>query len=139
MATIGEGIDWLHATIASISSVIGGAAGLVAATWRLARIEPALRLDIKRDIAGIENELRDEINVGEKRISAKIEEAAQLFDETLKALRQKINDVELETARGFISKPHFDDFRREYREDMRRLMDKIDEIARVANERTPRR
>lgn len=51
------------------------------------------------------------------------------FGETLKGLRQKINDVELDTERRFVAKDDFNDFREEYREDMRDLKKKIDAMA----------
>ncbi len=65
-------------------------------------------------------------------------ELANQFDETLKALRQKINDVELSTAKYFVAKGEFDDFRYEFREDMRDLKSKIDrnfESAKTRGER----
>lgn len=125
-----EGFDWVHAVIASASSVIGAAAGLMAGTWRMARIEPVLRLEIQRDIAGMENDLRDEIAAGERRVADRILESAQLFDETLKALRQKINDVEIGVVRGFVSTPNYEALRREHREDMQRILDRLDDIPR---------
>lgn len=125
-----ESFDWVHAVIASASSVIGAAAGLMAGTWRMARIEPVLRLEIQRDIASMENDMRDEIGAGERRIAARILESANLFDETLRALRQKINDVEMEMVRGYVSIPNFEVLRREHREDMQRILDRLDDLPR---------
>ena len=59
------------------------------------------------------------IDDAELRIEQKVEEGTSMFDETLKGLRQKINDVELDTEKYFLRKNEFDDFRKEYREDTR--------------------
>lgn len=56
-----------------------------------------------------------------ERIDAKVKEVTGPFDETLRGLRQKINDVELETVKGYVAKGDFNDFREEYREDMREV------------------
>lgn len=65
--------------------------------------------------------LQEAVSMSEKQIESKIEEARQSFDETLKGLRQKINDVELDAERRFLLKNDFNDFREEYREDIRDL------------------
>jgi hypothetical protein len=43
-------------------------------------------------------------------------------------LRQKINDVELDSERRFLPKQEFHDFREEYRENTNRIFDKLDQI-----------
>jgi len=45
------------------------------------------------------------------------------------AIRQKINDVEINAERSFVSKRDFDEWRSEYREDMRDLKQSIASIA----------
>lgn len=125
---LSETIDWVHAAIASAAAVFGGLTGLIAGTWRMARIEPAIQLKLQRDLASLENDIRDEIIAVERRIIEKIGEAVHLFDETLKGFRQKINDVEMEMVRHYVAKLDFDDFRKEYREDMRDLKLSIGEL-----------
>src|SRR5258705_4808396 len=100
--------EWAHIAVTILVGAMSGIAGLVAGTWKVAHIEQ----DIRRDFA---EEIAKAIQTREQRLV----ELAEQFDETLKGLRQKINDVELATYRGFASKPEFDNFRTEYRQDMR--------------------
>ena len=53
-----------------------------------------------------------------ERLEAQVKRATNDFDETLRGLRQKINDVELYSAKTYLEKEEFTDFRKEYREDM---------------------
>lgn len=110
-------LDWVHVIIGGLSAVGGGAGGLIAGVWRVAHIEQALRRDFEQDIAETSHEL-----------GQKLDHISDQFEETLKGLRQKINDVELYTEREFVSKAGFDDFRREFREDMKSLNEKLDRI-----------
>ena len=52
------------------------------------------------------------------------------FDQMVGNIRQRINEVELEAQRNFVAKPDFEDFRKEYREDMRDLKNSIAHISR---------
>jgi uncharacterized protein YjbJ (UPF0337 family) len=110
-------IDWVHVVVALVSAIFGGGTGLAAGVWRVARIEGKVKDDFKKCI----DETRDDIE-------AKVEALVGQFQDTFAALRQKINDVELQTERLFVSKSGFDEFRKEYREDMSSLMRKIDHI-----------
>jgi hypothetical protein len=103
-------LEWAHVIIGGASAIVGAAGGLAAGVWRVAHIEQDIRKDLSQDIAEATHEL------GEK-----LSSMASHFDETLRGLRQKINDVELDAARGFVAKSEFADFRDEYREDMRDL------------------
>ena len=98
--------EWAHAVAAIIGAIFGAVGGIFVGGYRVGQIEGALQLSIA---------------AGEKRIEAKLEEGVHDFDETLKGLRQKINDVELDTERRFLQKGEFDDFRKEYREDIREM------------------
>lgn len=109
--------EWAHVVIGLISLLIGAAGGLIGGTYRVARIEGQIREDFKQCI----DETKDEIE-------AKVEALVGQFHETFAGIRQKINDVELQTERLFVSKSGFDEFRKEYREDMASLMKKIDHI-----------
>jgi hypothetical protein len=104
------GLEWLHAITAALGALFGVVAGIFSGGWRLGRIEGRLKLHFQ-----------EAIDVREKRIEEKLDEARGSFDETLKGLRQKINDVELHAERRFLPKDDFNDFREEYREDMRDL------------------
>ena len=100
------GADWANVIVAALGIAFGGVGGIFTGGLRLGRIEGRLQMQISES---------------EKRIEEKVELARQSFDETLKGLRQKINDVELNSERSFVAKGDFDDFRKEYREDMRDL------------------
>lgn len=110
-------LEWVHVAIAFGGAVFGAASGLIGGVWRVARIEQDVRRDVTQEIAEVVHEMR--LAMGQ---------IADQFDETLKGLRQKINDVELTTHKNFVSKPEFDDFRKEYREDMRDLKHSIAEL-----------
>lgn len=110
-------LEWAHVIFAASGAVVGAVGGLIAGVWRIARIE-----------AGLEMSIQTGISASEKRFEEKVDRAAEQFDETLRAMRQKINDVELDAVKNFVAKPDFDDFRREYREDMRDLKHSIANI-----------
>src|SRR5580704_6270501 len=104
-------LEWAHAIAAVLGAVCGAAGSIFMGGWRLGRIEA--RLERK-------------ITEAEKRIETKLMEEAQVFDETLKGLRQKINDVEKDGLLRYLPKDEFNDFRQEYRQDMARIFDKLD-------------
>lgn len=109
--------EWVHLIIGLASAIFGGGAGLAAGVWKVARIEGQIKEEFKAYI--------DETKTG---IEERVEALVGQFQDTFAALRQKINDVELHTERLFVSKAGFDEFRKEYREDMASLMRKIDHI-----------
>lgn len=111
--------EWIHVAIGLVSAIFGGGAGLATGVWRVARIEGKVRDEFKQCIDETKREIEE-----------KVEALVGQFQETFQALRQKINDVELESERGFVAKEGFDEFRREYREDMRLLNDKLDRMPR---------
>jgi hypothetical protein len=103
-------IDWLHIIFVVVGGAVGGISGLVAGIWRMARFEPELRRGITQEIAEATHELEE-----------RIENETGHFDETLRGLREKINTLELHIERKFVDKEDFNDFRKEWREDMRDL------------------
>lgn len=113
-------LEWAHVVIGGVSAVVGAAGGLITGVWRIAHIEQDIRKDFSQDIAEAVQEL-----------SMKISESGDQFDETLRALRQKINDVELNAVKYFLPRDDFDDFRKEYREDVRDLKNIIGAIPRL--------
>jgi len=113
-------LEWAHVIFAGGGAIVWAVGGLIAGVWKVAHIEQDIRKDFAQDIAESTHELAENLRT-----------LANQFDETLKGLRQKINDVELETVKGFVAKGDFDDFRAEYREDMRDLKNSIAQIPRT--------
>jgi len=105
-----NGIDWTHIIGVVIGGAVGGISGLAAVIWRLARFEPNLR-----------EKITQEIEDATKPLHEKIEEEIGHFDETLRGLREKINEVELHIERKFVGKEDFNSFRIEWRNDMSEL------------------
>lgn len=99
-------LEWAHALAALIGAFVAAVGGIFASGWRLGRME---------------ERFKREITSSESRLEVRIREAHMPFDETLKGLRQKINDVELDAEKRFLLKDDFNDFRDEYRDDMRDL------------------
>lgn len=113
-------LEWAHVIFAGAGAIVGAVGGLIAGVWKVAHVEQEIRKDCSQEIAEAAHEL-----------GGKLSDIASQFDETLKGLRQKINDVELEMVKGFVAKGDFDDFRAEYREDMRDLKNSIAQIPRT--------
>lgn len=103
-------LPWIQPLSALFGAAVGAAGGIFAGGYRLGRIE-----------ARLEMQFRGAVDASEKSIEKNVRTSQTAFDETLKALRQKINDVELDAERRFLLKDDFNDFREEYREDMRDL------------------
>lgn len=112
-------LEWAHLIIGLLGVIGGAAGGIFAGGWRLGRIESRLKLSFQNSISDCE-----------KRFEEKVDQATAAFDETLKGLRQKINDVELDAVKNFVAKRDFGEFREEYREDMRDLKASIASITR---------
>lgn len=109
-----NGIDWLHIFYVAVGGAVGGISGLLVGIWRMARFEPDLRKKITQEISDATKPLHE-----------KIENEVGNFDETLRGLREKINNVELHIERKFVGKEDFNGFRDEWREDMRDLKKNI--------------
>lgn len=111
--------DWLNGVFGAVGAMIGAGIALATSVWRIARIDSEIRKDLTQEFAEAMQEL-----------GLKVEKAGHEFDETLRGLREKINSVELDAYKNFVAKSDFDDFRREYREDMRDLKHSMAEIIR---------
>lgn len=111
------GFDWLHVIYGVIGALFGGISGWSQVVWRMARFEPELRKEITQEIAEATHELAE-----------KLDNEVGHFDETLRGLREKINEVELHIERKFVGKEDFNSFREEWRVDMRELKTSIGAI-----------
>ncbi len=131
-------VEWVHIALIVAGWMIGAAVGLITGTWKFASTVAKMDRDIRKEFSDREARLYEKIAGAIADREAKLSELAFQFDETLKALRQKINDVELSTSKYFVAKGEFDDFRSEFRVDMRDLKSKIDrnfESAKIRGER----
>ena len=123
-------IEWIHIALIVAGWMVGAAVGVVTGTWKLASTVAKIEKEIRRDFSDREARLYEKIAGAIADREEKLNALASQFDETLRGLRQKINDVELNTTRYFVAKGEFDDFRAEYREDMRDLKQSLSEISR---------
>ncbi|SRR6266446_160708 len=121
-------VEWVHIVLIVAGWIVGAAVGLVAGTWKLASTVARIEKDIRRDFSDRESKLYEKIAGAIADREAKLGDLANQFDETLKGLRQKINDVELSTIKNFVARNEFDDFRSEYREDMRDIKKGINDM-----------
>jgi hypothetical protein len=112
-----KSVELVNVIIGISSMFFGVIGGLVAGVWRLARIEGRLKLYIHNSIAAYENKFEE-----------RLDSAVNSFDETLKGIRQKVNDVEMDSLRQYVMKDDFNEFRAEYREDIRELKNNIDRL-----------
>jgi hypothetical protein len=109
-------LEWAHAFAVILGALLGAGATIFYCGRWVGRVEERLKTNFRKAI-----------EESEKKIEERVVLAQTSFDETLKGFRQKINDVELDTERRFLQKGEFDDFRKEYREDMRDLKAMIGE------------
>ena len=127
-------VEWVHIALIIVGWMVGAAIGVITGTWKLAstvaNTVARLEKEIRRDFSDREARLYEKIAGAIADREARLGDLAEQFDETLKALRQKINDVELNTTRYFAAKGEFDNFRAEYRVDMKDLKKDISEILR---------
>jgi len=113
-------LGWMHAVVGILGAGAGAVGGIFVGGYRVGKTEGRLALSIK---------------TSEIKMEEKLEATVRDFGETLLGIRQKINDVELDTERRFLQKGEFDDFRKEYREDMRDLKFMIKKNGTAPNER----
>lgn len=128
--------DWVKTVTQAAAPLLTGIAGLFIGTWKAGRqsgkheaeIEAKIKADVAKEtdskIEGLKVEMRiavaDALDGNETFIKS--------VGDTFSALRQKINDVELESERRFLPKDDFNNFLKEYREDMRDLKDMIGKV-----------
>jgi hypothetical protein len=121
--------DWSHGLVGVISAFTALGITAVRSLFRGilwgAQVKPNMKLDLQQhklehhqDMATLENDLRDAIAAVEKRLANMLDEQTKFFDDTFKAIRQRITDVETGGLREFARKPDFDLFRSESRDDM---------------------
>lgn len=128
--------DWVKSAAQIAAPLITGIAGLFLGTWQAGKrqgkqesdAEAKLKAEIAKEldakIEGFKAEMRTAVAEALEANEAFIKSVGDSFS----ALRQKINDVELETERRFLPRASFDSFVEEYRENQRRTDDKLDKL-----------
>lgn len=111
--------DWVQTGLAAAVALATGATGLAAGIWRWGRRDAKRESNVKADYGSKIDALREELRVAMSAASHNRSDVADEFRDTFAALRQKINDVELDTERRFVDKDSFAAFLKEYREDTR--------------------
>lgn len=122
------GFDWAHAISGLGGAILGVLAGIAGHLYKAGGKEPTIRMDISSDITAAERRIEANMSAAEQRGESRIETIVNQFHDTFQALRQKINDVELDAVRNFVSKGDFEDFRKEYRDDKSRMFEKLDDL-----------
>lgn len=122
-------IDWTHIVAAIGAATVGAVGTWLVKVWRAGYSAGKKDEGIRTLRSEFQNAMTDAIAKSEERFEEKVEELVSHFQETFQGLRQKINNVELDTERYFLRKDSFDDFRTEYRDDMRILMEKVDRLS----------
>src|SRR5262245_23292685 len=110
--------EWIHAALGVGGFAMGVGSTVFACGRWVGRAEERLK-----------SEFKTALTESEKRIEEKVDEARTAFDETLRGLRQKVNDVEKDVVAKYLPREEFTDFRKEYREDMREIKASIAVIA----------
>lgn len=121
-------VELIHLIFAGVpiaATVLGGIWGIV--KW-MAADRQKTREDFDNKLQLVQERLEERVSEAEHGIESKVETALQQMGETMRGVREKINVVELEAERRFMPKESFDDFRREYREDMKRIFDRLDRL-----------
>lgn len=122
--------DWVQTGLTAAVALATGTAGLLAGIWRWGRRDANRENSVKADYGSKIDKLREELRSAMAAASLVRGETADEFRDTFAALRQKINDVELETERRFVDKDDFKNFVKEYREDTRDIKSAIANLTR---------
>lgn len=126
-------IDWPRLALEGVASLISGLAGLLLGVWRWgrqsAKQERKVQDDYDAKIETLAHELRTAMDGSERAAQARLDMLIDQFKESFAGMRRQIDDDRLHTEQSFLRKDDFKDFvRDEYRPDMRRLMEKIDDL-----------
>lgn len=129
-------LDWQHVALQGGLSLLSGAGGMFFGIWkwgrRSAQQEQAVKDDYNAKIDDLREHMRASMADYEKSADARNDLLVEQFKESFEGIRRQIDDNKLETEKYFLRKEDFGDFRKEYREDMRRIFDKLDNLPRAS-------
>ena|SRR5689334_3537557 len=138
----GSDLQWAHALAAIFGAIIGAVSAIFTIGWRLGQAESKISKDVKRSVDEAQPKLEKKVDAinrsneqSKKMLEDRVDRAAKDFEDTLKGMRQKINDVELGTEREFVRKTDFFDFREEYRQDMRDVKNALTMMGKALSDR----
>lgn len=132
-------LDWLKPAVDVGIALVAGLSGSWLTAYRMgrrtakdeagvtARIEGA-KFEFDKKLGEQTKQLEATVRESEKNIEENVQQLTHEFGETFKAMRQKINDVELASERTFLKKGEFEDFRKEYRDNEQRKDEKLDKL-----------
>ncbi len=124
--------EWLKLGISFGASLISGAVGMIAGVWRAGRASAKREQEVKDDydskIRALGDEMRKAMADHEKASEGRVDLLVDQFQESFNGLRRQIDSDRLHTEREFMRKEDFRDFRDEYREDIREIKAKIDNV-----------
>lgn len=114
-------IDWGRAVIEAAASAATGLAGLVIGAWKFGRAGAKAEANLREELVAM-------IATQEKQAVARTELLVEQFRETLEGIRRQMDELRYYSEKRFLAKEDFAEFRAEYREDNRRMNDKLDAL-----------
>lgn len=129
-------LDWQHVALQAGLSLLSGAGGMFFGIWKWGRRSAQQEQAVKDDYNAKIDELREQTRLSmtsyEKSADARNDLLVEQFKESFDGIRRQIDENKLETEKYFLRKDDFKEFREEYRQDMRRIFDKLDNLPRFS-------
>lgn len=126
--------EWGKLALEAGVSLVSGLGGLLIGAWKWGRKGAKAEQTVKDDYEGKIGALREQTRVSmddrEKANDDRNDLLVAQFKESFDGIRRQIDENRLDTEKHFLRKDDFKDFREEYRQDMRRIFDKLDSLPR---------
>lgn len=110
--------------------MISATGGWLVGIWRWGRNSAKDEQAVKDDYDGKIRALRDEMRAETKAADDRNELLVAQFKETLDGIRRQMDQNTLDTEKYFLRKEDFKEFREEYRQNTRRIFEKLDSLPR---------
>lgn len=127
--------NWEHLAVEAGVSLLSGVGGLILGVWRWGRNSAKHERKVEDDYNAKIDKLRDDMNIShqayEKAATARNDLLVEQFKESFDGIRRQIDENKLDTEKHFLRKEDFGDFRKEYREDIRAIFEKLDRLPRA--------
>lgn len=122
--------NWQSLALQGGGAMISATGGWLVGIWRWGRKSAKDEQAVKDDYDGKIRALRDEMRVEAKAADDRNELLVDQFKETLDGLRRQMDQNTLDTEKYFLRKDDFKEFREEYRQNTRRIFEKLDSLPR---------